>query len=55
MSSPATAAFLKAWRALAPGDGNKRITLAKIELSVPSALTLRYATVEVHTPDGNSW
>jgi hypothetical protein len=55
VSGAATAAFLKAWRQLAPGDSTRRITLAQIDLSVPSALTLRYATTEVHTPDGNTW
>jgi hypothetical protein len=55
VSGPATAAFLQAWRQLAPGAGSKRITLAQIDFTVPSALALRYATTEIHTPDGNTW
>src|SRR6185436_19864200 len=55
VSSPFTSTFLNLWRQLAPTDSSKRITLAKIELTVPSALTLRYATTEIHTPDGNTW
>jgi len=51
MSSPATAAFLSAFRAY----DAQIVTLAKIELSVPSARTLRYATAEINTPDGSTW
>lgn len=40
------------WRGLA---GTERITLAKIDLSVPSSRTLRYATHECPTPDGAFW
>lgn len=49
--SVATAAHLTAWRA----NDARRVTLCKIVLSTPSALTLRYATTEVHTPDGSIW
>ena len=49
--SVATAAHLDAWRA----HDARRVTLCKIVLSTPSALTLRYATAEVHTPDGSIW
>ena len=51
MSSPATAAFLTAWRTYVAG----RVTLVKIDLTVPSSLTLRYATRETGTPDGSAW
>ena len=51
MSSPATTAFLEAWRK----HNATRVCLLKIVLSAPSALTLRFGTTETHTPDGNSW
>lgn len=51
MSSPATTAFLAAWRR----HDARRVTLAKIELTVPSSRTIRYATTEIHTPDGSTW
>lgn len=51
MSSPATTAFLAAWRK----HNATRVCLLKIVLSAPSALTLRFGTTETHTPDGNSW
>jgi hypothetical protein len=51
VSSPATAAFLTAWRQFPAA----RCTLARFDLTVPSSLTLRYGTTEVHTPDGNTW
>jgi hypothetical protein len=51
VSSPATAAFLKAWRHTLVG----RRVLAKIELTTPSTLTLRYATEGLNTPDGEIW
>lgn len=54
MSNPINASFDAAWNRLAPRDSRK-VTLALIELSVPSSLTLRYATTEVTTPDGETW
>ena len=54
MSGAGTTAFNAAWFDYDPADPD-RVTLAKIELSVPSALTLRYATAECHTPDGSTW
>lgn len=52
MSSPATAAFLAAWR-----DRGRRAprTLAKIEISSPSAVTLRVASAQIVLPDGTVW
>lgn len=52
MSSPATSTFLAQWRNRA---ARVPITLAKIELTTPSAKTLRVASREVTTPDGNVW
>jgi hypothetical protein len=51
VSSPATSAFLSAWRAL----DAKHVTLCLISFSTPSGLNLRYATTETMTPDGNLW
>lgn len=51
MSSPATTAFKLAWR----HQHVHRVCLAKIDISTPSAKTLRYATFECDTPDGNTW
>lgn len=52
MSSPASATFLSTWRNHAR---RKPIVLALIELTTPSAVTLRVATREVTTPDGATW
>lgn len=52
MSSPATDTYLLYWRNRATRVG---ITLALIEIATPSAVTLRVATREVTTPDGNTW
>ena len=54
MTLPSTQAFRDLWNQLAGKDPRKR-TLALIELTTPSALTLRYATQETTTPDGNTW
>jgi len=51
MSSPATAAFLAAWRHTRVG----RVALAQIDVSTPSAMTLRYGTAGIDTPDGSTW
>jgi hypothetical protein len=51
VSSPATSAFLSAWRKL---DAD-RVTLCLISFSTPSAREMRYATTETLTPDGNLW
>ena len=51
MSSPATDAFKLAWR----HTNVHRVCLAKIEITTPSAKTLRYATFGCDTPDGNTW
>jgi hypothetical protein len=51
MASPATAAFLAAWRSSA----RRPVTLVKVELTSPSARTLYLATAEVATPDGQVW
>jgi len=51
VSSPATTAFKLAWR----HQHVHRVCLAKIDISTPSAKTLRYATFECDTPDGNTW
>lgn len=51
MSSPATAAFLAAWCSLQ----SRPVTLCKIEVTVPSAVTLYVATTECDTPDGQHW
>lgn len=52
MSSPFSAAFLKAWRNL---TGRRPVTLAKIEIAAPSALTLYVGSAECFTPDGQFW
>lgn len=52
MSSPATATFLTHWRNHAT---RAPVALALIEIDTPSAVTLRVATREVTTPDGNTW
>lgn len=46
-----TTAFKNAWRSYTAS----RVTLVQIDLTVPSSRTLRYATHETHTPDGNTW
>lgn len=51
MSSPATTAFLAAYRSAQ----RRPVTLCKIELTDPSSRTLRFASEEIHTPDGNTW
>jgi len=51
VSSPATSAFLAAWRKL----NASRVTLCLISLSTPTALELRYATTETITPDSVFW
>ena len=52
MSTPfTTAAVLEQIRSLQ----GRKVTLAKIVLATPSALTLRWATTEVITPDGKLW
>ena len=51
MSSPLTAALLAAMRS----DQRRPVTLAKIEITTPSALTLYVASAEIVTPDGQLW
>jgi hypothetical protein len=51
VSSAATAAFLAAWRRLTAA----RTALCKIDLTTPSAKTLRFATTGCDTPDGFTW
>ena len=51
MSSPATAAFLTAWRSLQAS----RALLVKLELTNPSAATLYFASRDVVTPGGQLW
>ncbi len=52
MSSPATDLFLELWRN--PVTRCPR-TLAKIEISTPSAVTFRVASAETVLPDGTVW
>ena len=51
MASPLPANFLE----LARENANEALTLVKIELTEPSALTLRFGEEEVTTPDGQTW
>lgn len=49
MASPLTAEFLEAWRHY---DRRRGHCVVKVELTNPSALTLRLAGTELETPDG---
>jgi len=52
LSSPFTAAFLAAWRNT---TARRPVTLAKIDITSPSALTLYVGSAEIFTPDGQFW
>lgn len=51
MSSPATAAFLAAWRSYSA----RPAALCLVSLTAPTSLSCRFGTTELHTPDGNTW
>jgi hypothetical protein len=51
MASPATTNFLTAWRSRA----GSKITLVKLELTDPSAVTFRWGSSETNTPDQTTW